>query len=45
LDHAAAHDHYVPLSEHIALLSASGFTEIDCVWRNWMWGIVTATAV
>ena len=45
LDHAAAHDHYVPLSEHIALLSAAGFTEIDCVWRNWMWGIVTATAV
>lgn len=45
LDHAAAHDHYVPLSEHIALLSASGFAEIDCVWRNWMWGIVTATSV
>ncbi len=45
LDHAAAHDHYVSLSEHIALLSASGFTEIDCVWRNWMWGIVTATAM
>jgi tRNA (cmo5U34)-methyltransferase len=45
LDHAAAHDHYAPLSEHIALLSASGFTEIDCVWRNWMWGIVTATAM
>ena len=44
LNHAAAHDHYVPLSEHTALLTASGFTEIDCVWRNWMWGIVTATA-
>jgi tRNA (cmo5U34)-methyltransferase len=42
LDHAAAHDHYVPLSEHVALLSSSGFIEIDCVWRNWMWGIVTA---
>ena len=45
LEHAAAHDHYVPLSEHIALLSESGFTEIDCVWRNCMWGIVTATAM
>jgi tRNA (cmo5U34)-methyltransferase len=45
LDHAAAHDYYVPLSEHIALLSASGFSEIDCIWRNGMWGIVTATAV
>jgi ubiquinone/menaquinone biosynthesis C-methylase UbiE len=43
LEHAAAHDHYRPLSEHIALLSNSGFGEIDCVWRNLMWGIVTAT--
>ncbi len=44
LDHAAAHDHYTPLSEHVELLHAAGFTGIDCVWRNWMWGIVTATA-
>ena len=44
LEHATAHDHYVPLSEHIALLSDAGFVEIDCVWRNSMWGIVTATA-
>ena len=44
LQHAAAHDHYTTLTEHIALLSRAGFTEIDCVWRNWMWGIVTATA-
>ena len=44
LEHAAAHDHYTTLTEHIALLSKAGFAEIDCVWRNWMWGIVTATA-
>ena len=44
LQHAAAHDHYTTLTEHSALLSRAGFTEIDCVWRNWMWGIVTATA-
>jgi tRNA (cmo5U34)-methyltransferase len=43
LDHAAAHDHYTPLSEHFALLSDSGFGAVDCVWRNLMWGIVTAT--
>ena len=43
LDHAAAHDHYVTESEHIALLGDAGFTSIDCVWRNWMWGILTAT--
>jgi tRNA (cmo5U34)-methyltransferase len=45
LDHAAAHDHYVPLSEHMTLLSSSGFVDIDCVWRNLMWGIVTARVV
>jgi tRNA (cmo5U34)-methyltransferase len=44
IQHAAAHDHYTTLTEHIALLSNAGFSEIDCVWRNWMWGIVTATA-
>jgi len=44
LQHAAAHDHYTTLREHIALLSKAGFSEIDCVWRNGMWGIVTATA-
>lgn len=44
LEHAAAHDHYTTLSEHFALLAAAGFSDVDCVWRNWMWGIVTATA-
>lgn len=44
LQHAAAHDHYTTLTEHTALLAKAGFTEIDCVWRNLMWGIVTATA-
>jgi ubiquinone/menaquinone biosynthesis C-methylase UbiE len=43
LEHAAAHDHYATLTDHFALLSKSGFAEIDCVWRNWMWGIVTCT--
>jgi len=40
--HAAAHDHYTPLEEHFALLHAAGFSKLDCVWRNWIWGIVTA---
>lgn len=44
LDHAAAHDHYTTLSDHIGLLTRMRFSEIDCVWRNLMWGIVTATA-
>jgi len=42
LEHAAAHDHYTPLREQIALLEAAGFRGVDCVWRNWIWGIVTA---
>lgn len=42
LDHAAAHDHYTSLVDHVRLLEAAGFRDIDCVWRNWMWGIVTA---
>jgi tRNA (cmo5U34)-methyltransferase len=45
LEHAAAHDHYVPLSEHVTLLSSAGFVDVDCVWRNLMWGIVTARVV
>ena len=44
LQHAAAHDHYTTLSQHSALLAGAGFSELDCVWRNWMWGIVTASA-
>lgn len=44
LDHAAAHDHYTPLHEHFALLAAAGFPpdRLDCVWRNLIWGVVTA---
>ncbi|GMR12837.1 MAG: hypothetical protein BMS9Abin29_1031 [Gemmatimonadota bacterium] len=42
LDHAAAHDHYVPLAVHFEILEATGFTGIDCVWRNGMWAVVTA---
>ena len=44
LQHSAAHDHYTTLSDHFALLERAGFVKLDCVWRNWMWGIVTATA-
>ncbi len=44
LDHAEQHDHYTPLVEHFELLTAAGFTDLDCVWRNLIWGIVHATA-
>lgn len=44
LDHATAHDHYTPLPEHFRLLTAARFRQMDCVWRNWIWGIVIADA-
>jgi tRNA (cmo5U34)-methyltransferase len=44
LDHAAAHDHYTPLPEHFRLLTAAAFRQMDCVWRNWIWGIIIADA-
>jgi tRNA (cmo5U34)-methyltransferase len=42
LEHAAAHDHYTPLQEHFRLLTMAGFKRLDCVWRNLIWGILTA---
>jgi len=42
LDHAEAHDHYTPVAEHFRLLEQAGFRHPDCVWRNLIWGIVTA---
>lgn len=44
LDHAEAHDHYTPLEEQFDLLHAAGFRNLDCVWRNWIWGILLAEA-
>jgi tRNA (cmo5U34)-methyltransferase len=44
VQHAEAHDHYTTLTDHFALLGRAGFSDLDCVWRNGMWGIVTATA-
>jgi tRNA (cmo5U34)-methyltransferase len=42
LDHAEAHDFYTPLAEHFRMLTDVGFKSLDCVWRNWIWGIITA---
>ncbi len=44
VEHAETHDHYIPLAEHFRLLLAAGFSNVDCVWRDGMWGIITATA-
>lgn len=42
LDHADEHDHYTPLDEHFRLLRDAGFVDLDCTWRNWIWGILGA---
>lgn len=42
LEHAVKHDFYTPLTEHFRMLTEVGFTSVDCVWRNLIWGIVTA---
>lgn len=42
--HAAEHDHYVSVPDQLAWLADAGFRDGDCVWRNWLWGIVTARA-
>jgi len=41
VDHAAAHDHYVSVVDQLRWMDAAGFVELDCVWRNWMWGILS----
>ena len=45
LEHASAHDHYTSLADHFEMLRAAGFERLDCVWRNWIWGIVTADKI
>lgn len=43
VQHATAHDHYETVAQHLRVLEHAGFTELDCVWRNGMWAIVTAS--
>jgi tRNA (cmo5U34)-methyltransferase len=44
VEHAAAHDHYETVAQHLGMLERAGFTELDCLWRSGMWAIVTATS-
>lgn len=41
--HIAEHDHYRSLAEHFDMLGAAGFVEPDCVWRDGVFALVTAT--
>lgn len=40
-DHARDHDFYESIGAHLKLVEAAGFLDVDCVWRKWMWGVVT----
>jgi len=44
VEHSEAHDHYESLAAYAEYLSRAGFTDIDCVWRDGMWAVVTAEA-
>ncbi len=41
-EHSRAHDHYVPVAEHFAMMTAAGFDKCDLVWRTGMYSVVTA---
>lgn len=43
-EHAERHDVYVPIVEHVRLLEQAGFEAVDVVWRNYLWGTVSALA-
>jgi tRNA (cmo5U34)-methyltransferase len=42
-EHIAQHDHYRSLREHFDMLTAAGFSDPDCVWRDGVFALVTAT--
>jgi tRNA (cmo5U34)-methyltransferase len=43
IEHSRTHDHYVTPAAQFELLARAGFVELDCLWRNGMWAILTAT--
>ncbi|MGH7447985.1 MAG: class I SAM-dependent methyltransferase [Longimicrobiales bacterium] len=42
-DHIAQHDHYRSLPEHFDMLRAAGFRHPDCVWRDGLFALLTAS--
>jgi tRNA (cmo5U34)-methyltransferase len=42
--HVAQHDHYMPLGAHFRALENAGFCECDCIWRDGLFAIITASA-
>ena len=42
--HSEDHDHYASVIDQAHALEDVGFQDVDCVWRNWMWGVLWAIA-
>jgi tRNA (cmo5U34)-methyltransferase len=42
-EHVDRHDHYRSLREHFELLESAGFGYADCVWRDGLFALVTAS--
>ena len=43
VEHAAAHDHYETVAQHLGMLERTGLSKLDCLWRSGMWAIITAS--
>lgn len=41
-DHVERHDHYETFSRHARMLEAAGFTRVDCLWRDGLFGVISA---
>jgi tRNA (cmo5U34)-methyltransferase len=42
-EHVEQHDHYRSLREHVEMLRSAGFAYADCVWRDGLFTLLTAT--
>jgi len=42
VEHTERHDHHVSVIDQVHWLEDAGFHDVDCVWRNWMWGVLWA---
>jgi len=44
VEHSRAHDRYESLGAYEKYLRGAGFVDVDCVWRDGMWAVITAEA-
>lgn len=41
MTHQEAHDHHTPVYWHLQQLENAGFTDIDVIWKNIMWTVIS----